>query len=112
MARYYKLVGRLPVLCSMLEYAAWMMEIGGNFPSVASTTVGDMRVSTVFLASDLSYRDGHALLFETMILNCKVGFYIERSETWGEAEQEHARAVEVAQGLLDAAKGLDKPEGA
>jgi hypothetical protein len=111
MPRYYKLVGRLPVLCDVPEHFAWLIEVGG-FPTVALTMVGEMRVSTVFLATDLSYREGHALLFETMILDSQIGSYQERSETWAEAEQEHARAVEVAQGWLDVARGLNRPEGA
>jgi len=62
---------------------------------VASTTVGEATVSTVFLGLDHRWGEGRPLLFETMIFG---GDHTEvewRWATWDEAEVGH-RAVVAA----------------
>lgn len=69
---------------------------------VALTTVGDITVSTVFLAIDHSY--GYSpvpILYETMIFGGGADAYQERYVTREEAEKGHARAVEVVREMLN-----------
>ncbi len=75
--------------------------MGGHYIlKVGLDTVGDKRVSTVFLGLDHQYGDGPPLLFETMVFpkDSYSDLYCERYSTYDEAEAGHAKAV---QGLKD-----------
>lgn len=59
---------------------------------VKQETVGDARVSTVFLGIDHNWGDGPPVLFETMIFGGEHDQYQERASTWKQAEVEHEKA--------------------
>ena len=64
---------------------------------VAKTKNDKVRVSTVFLGVDHSFRDeGPPLLFETMIFCGEHDGYQERYETWDEAAIGHVKACKLA----------------
>lgn len=100
--RWYKLLGKVAVPCDdMMEWARWRERAN---PRVALTEVGPLTVSTIFLGLDHSFgfeKTTDAILFETMIrgdddwLN-----YQTRCATWGEAEAQHALAVEHAKAIV------------
>lgn len=107
-AIWYRLDGKTPEPCGMLEGAA-QIEGPPDRRIVGRTEVGLVVVSTVFLAIDHCYDGGAPVLFETMIFTLdddgRPDFtdYQERYCTWDEAEAGHARAVEfVAEALAPA----------
>ena len=86
----YILEGREPVPCEdLFKWGAWFESAKRH---VADDTIGDVRVSTVFLALDHSFREGRPQLFETMVFGGPLDGLCERYATWDEAEQGH-RAV-------------------
>ncbi len=58
---------------------------------VASTEIGTVRVSTIFLGRDHNFfgEDGPPLLFETCVFGGALGRDIERYSTYEQAEQGH-----------------------
>jgi hypothetical protein len=74
-----------------MRWARWMEKAERH---VRDSFQGDVRVSTVFLGLDHSFRDtGPPLLFETMGFVGHAGVEQERYSTWAEAEEGHARMV-------------------
>lgn len=62
---------------------------------VATTHIGNIMVSTIFLGLDHAFDDGPPMLFETMVVRNGVwGYECERCDTWQAAEEQHARMVE------------------
>lgn len=61
---------------------------------VGNDTVGDSRVSTVFLALDNSFGGDVPILYETMIFGGERDGEMERYATKKEAEEGHKRIVE------------------
>ena len=59
-------------------------------------TVGDTRVSTVFLGLDHRFEDGPPVVFETMCFGGSLEGNEERYSTKAEAEAGHARWVQKA----------------
>jgi hypothetical protein len=104
--RYYRLIGKLAVPCSIQEAGKALDDFGSRI--VGQTDVGPMYVSTVFLCLDHNFFDsGDPLIFETMIFDDEEDdTYQVRTSTWGEAEHEHAKAVEVAKTRLASAERL------
>ncbi len=94
--------GHTPVpVDDLLTWAAWF-EVADRI--VASTDLGDVRISTVFLGLDHRFgAAGPPLLFETMIFGGPEDQYTDRYATWAEAEVGHRKAVEIAE-LAEAAK--------
>ena len=60
---------------------------------VASDTVGEADISTVFLALNHGDPDGKALWFETMVFGGEHDQWQDRYETWEQAETGHRRVV-------------------
>ena len=88
----YILDGHNPVLCEdLLEWA----KIFDKDRMVSVDQVGEVRISTVFLALDHSYGEGPPLVFETMIFGGVHDAAQERYSTWDEAEEGHKKAVEL-----------------
>jgi hypothetical protein len=107
--KYYKLLGRVAVpVRHMMDWAVWFEKNGPCH--VAQDVVGSVFfVSTIFLGLDHNFSGvGDPLLFETMILDTSDsdGFYQTRCSTWGQAEAEHARALEIARVRWAAAERL------
>lgn len=62
---------------------------------VASTKVGGIHVSTVFLGLDHNYlEEGPPLVFETLVFGGDMSEEMERYSTWAEAEEGHLRMLE------------------
>lgn len=57
---------------------------------VGYTKIGDVRVSTVFLAMDHSFEGGAPILFETMVFGGEFDQSQYRYRTWDEAVNGHA----------------------
>jgi hypothetical protein len=75
----------------LIRWAMWMESADRH---VRDSFQGDVRVSTVFLGLDHSFRDtGPPILFETMVFLEHDGIEQERYSTWAEAEEGHARWV-------------------
>lgn len=87
------LVGKEAVPCdSVEEWGRWYETADRR---VAKDWVNGMLVSTVFLGLDHNWGGGTPLLFETMVFpegSCDER-YMERYETWEEAEVGHGRAI-------------------
>ena len=95
--RYYKLDGRRAVPCpDAVEWADWYETVE---PAIATTAVGPLEVSTVFLGMDRILGSGAPQLFETMIFDAAgtpAAGYCRRYASWEEAEAGHGEAVEIA----------------
>jgi len=88
----YILIGREAVPCDDLyKWAAWF-ERGNR--RVAETSIGDVRVSTVFLGMDHGWGD-RVMLFETMIFGGEHDQEEWRYATFDEAEAGHTIAVNL-----------------
>jgi hypothetical protein len=79
----------------VLEWGRWFADADRR---VADTSIGDTRVSTVFLGLDHQYGDGPPLLFETLVFGGKLDGEMMRYSTWGEAERGHKVMVRRVQG--------------
>jgi len=89
--RYYKLDGKIPVPCGLMEWSA-MIESGRQ--RLWQDEVGDQLVSTIFLGLDHNFsRTGPPVLFETMIFTDGEGEYQERTFTWELAREQHLAAL-------------------
>ena len=103
MSGKFILDGHKAIPCGdLLEWGRWL-ETGNK--RVAQDTVGDVRVSTVFLDLDHSFGKGPPLLFETMVFGVDDNEDMERYSTWSEAEAGHARWVEKVRKEEIAARG-------
>lgn len=91
----YILDGHVPVACfNVLEWGRWFEHANRH---VASTKIGDVRVSTVFLGIDHSFKsEGPLVLFETMIFGGPLDQNEQRYSTWEEAERGHEEMVKRA----------------
>jgi len=98
MGDYYKLDGHTPVpVADHEEWARWFEHADRT---VANTKVRGVEVSTVFLGLDHgSGLSKHPVLFETLIFGGKHHDDGERYYTWAEAEEGHARCVEMVEGV-------------
>jgi hypothetical protein len=105
---YYKLIGKLPVPCSLLEWAMWC-EREPTARIVKQTHVGTLLVSTVFLGINHNWDpnpDAEPLLFETMIFDDLNDAYQTRCTTWDQAELMHEVAVIEAKARHEAGMKL------
>lgn len=98
--KFFKLVGKEPVGCSMAEWSLFMEE---GSTVLKQEDVGAYRVSTVFLGIDHSFGRGKPLLFETMIFTSEKDptEYQRRCATWNGAIAQHLEACKEAKRLND-----------
>lgn len=95
----YILNGRTPVPADLMAWAKWFETADRH---VAIEETDSYRVSTVFLGLDHQFEDGPPLLFETMVFGSEepgADLWCERTSTWEEAQQAHARGVEFARSM-------------
>lgn len=91
--KLYILCGQEPVPCDdLIEWARWF-EASIHVRAVAKTTVGDARVSTVFLGLDHRFDAGPPLLFETLVFDGPLDGEMDRYSTWAEAQCGHDAMV-------------------
>jgi hypothetical protein len=90
----YKLVDRKPVACTTPgEWGRWYSDhLEGCQVAIDRLFEGKVRVSTVFLGTDISLSE-KPRLFETMIFGGPASNYQAKYETWEQAEVGHVRAV-------------------
>lgn len=87
--RVYVLDGHKPVRAASMVKA---MRAWEKTRIVRQTTVGDLFVSTIFLAIDPGWLNP-PLLFETMAYRGGKSCWQQRYHTWAEAEAGHAQAL-------------------
>ena len=88
--------GRTPVpMSDFMTWAKWFEDDAKR--RVGEDTIGDARVSTVFLALNHSFGRGAPVLWETMIFGGTHNQYQERYSTYDEAVTGHAKALALAQ---------------
>ena len=94
MSAKYILEGKVAVRCDdLLAWGAWLENAVRH---VADDTIGDVRISTVFLGLDHNWNPGGPpLLFETMIFGGDHDGDCERCSTWEQAEEQHRKAVDL-----------------
>ena len=99
--RYFILKGHEPVPVASVEEWARKFEINPQ-RIVARDTIGNVRVSTVFLGIDHNFLgDGPPLIFETMVFGASaLDGEQDRYSTWDEAEAGHAAMVARVKGGL------------
>lgn len=91
--------GKTPVVCD--DLVTWGKWFETNNRQVAKDTIGDVRISTVFLGLDHRFGDGPPLLFETMIFGGPHSDHQTRASTWDEAEKQHAEALAMVRSGLN-----------
>lgn len=90
--RFYRLVGRTPVRCSLAEFARAMQEDANRI--VAQHTINGLQVSTVFTGIDQNWGEGAPILFETMVFGLPDDLQPRwRFSTWDDALETHHRLV-------------------
>lgn len=94
-ARYYKLVDRVAVPCSLREWATLFESSRQVALDVVTRPDSDpVNVSTVFLGLDHSYwSGGPPILFETMAFGGPLDEHQVRYATYGEAVRGHAELL-------------------
>jgi hypothetical protein len=93
MADYYILEGRETIACDVMTWARWF-EDNTSKRRVAADTIGEAKISTVFLGPDHAYEEGPPLIFETMVFGGALDQETERCSTWEQAEAQHAAMCE------------------
>ena|ERR1700722_16805221 len=93
--RYFILGGKDNHEVIPSDLKSWAQWFETNERFVQLDTIGEVRVSTVFLGLDHSFNAGPPLLFETMIFEGAHDLYQERYSTWDEAVEGHRRALNL-----------------
>ena len=95
MSDKYILDGHTPVACDdLMQWGVWFENHENR--RVAATEKDGIRVSTVFLGLNHNFDEGRPILFETMLFGGEHDEFQERCSTWGEAEDMHKRACDMA----------------
>lgn len=103
----YILKNNVPIPCDdILVWGRWFEE-NKKGRHVGDTTVGDVRISTVFLGIDHSFGRGRPVLFETMIFGGEHEGDCWRWFTWFDAEEMHPKVVAMVKGEISIEE-LDK----
>ena len=88
-----------PVACfDLVKWAEWFEASQKNGArAVAKTSIGDITISTIFLAIDHSFvdKEGLPLLYETMVFGGNRDGDQERSATKGQALQDHIDMIKL-----------------
>jgi hypothetical protein len=98
MSEHYILEGQEVKPVDLMTWASWFEKNRTN-RHVGNDTVGDVRVSTVFLGLDHSFGEGPPMLFETMIFGGEHDEDQWHYSTWAEAEAGHARALALVKSV-------------
>ena len=97
MRNYYDRQGAAITLRTWMRYSR-----NQKYQRVARDTVGEYKVSTVWLGLNLNFSDGPILIFETMILSNDQDVHgrLWRYTTEAEATEGHKRAVAIYTGPI------------
>jgi trimethylamine:corrinoid methyltransferase-like protein len=93
---FYLLDGHEPVLCTLLE---WAEKFKSKDNELAIDTVGEVRISTVFLGINHNFNAyGKPVLFETMVFNnAGDSLFCDRYTDWDSAMLGHQNTVKEYQ---------------
>lgn len=92
--RFYRLVDRVPVRCTLLEYAEAMKDDANRI--LAQSTVGELQVSTIFTGIDQNWGGDVPVLFETVVFGLPDDLRPQWSfSTWDESMEIHAMLVNL-----------------
>ena len=96
----YILKGKQAIACpDLMEWAQWFETAERH---VAQAKIEGVRVSTVFLGLDHSFRDtGPVILYETMVFGGSMDQHQDRYSTWAEAEAGHKVIVAKVRELTE-----------
>jgi hypothetical protein len=84
----------------------WSLMFEESDRHVGDTTIGDVRVSTVFLGLNHQYESGGPpLIFETMVFGGPLDDEMDRYSTEAEAEAGHVRMVDRVRAAITAGQG-------
>ena len=90
--RFYRLVDRVPVRCTLMEYATAMQDDANRI--IAQATIGEFQISTVFTGIDQNWGGDQPILFETAVFGLPDGLNPQwLFSTWDEAMQTHNALV-------------------
>lgn len=90
--RFYRLVNRTPVRCTLMEYATAMQDDANRI--VAQANVGELQISTVFTGIDQNWGGDKPILFETVVFGLPDELRPQwRFSTWDEAMAKHQQLV-------------------
>jgi hypothetical protein len=81
---------------SAQEWARWFEDV--SLRRVGDDTIGDARVSTVFLGVDYSFDGGPPVLWETVVFGGEHDDYGERYTSAADARAGHARICAMVRG--------------
>jgi len=98
------LIGHDVVPCD--DLMTWATIFERDKTHVGNTTIGEARISTVFLGLDHSFGSGPPLWFETMIFGGPLNDECWRYTTYAEAEAGHAVAIEKVKNAMPFAEPL------
>ncbi len=79
------------------DFITWALWFENANRTVKEDTIGNVRVSTVFLGIDYRFGSGPPLLFETMVFGGALHGEIDRYTKWKKAKQGHQAMVERVQ---------------
>lgn len=86
--RFYRLVDRVPVRCTLAEYAAAMQNDANRI--VAQAAIGEFQISTVFTGIDQNWGGDQPILFEIAVFGLPDDLRPQwRFSTWDEAMETH-----------------------
>lgn len=92
--RFYKLVDRIPVPCTLTEFADAMKDDANRV--VAQNMVGELQVSTIFTGIDSNWGGDVPLLFETVVFGLPEDLRPQWSlSTWDESMEVHNMLVKM-----------------
>ncbi len=69
--------------------------------SLNGTSIGTVKISTVFLGIDHSFDEGFPILFETMVFGGALNEEIDRCSTWEGAEKMHELMCEKVKNSIN-----------
>ena len=86
--RFYRLLDRVPVRCTLTEFAKAMQN--GSDHILAQATINELQISSVFTGIDQNWSGGDPILFETMVFGLPDDLHPQwRFSTWDETMEMH-----------------------
>lgn len=105
MSEHYILDGHDVVPAELMTWARWF-EKGDR--TVKKTTIGESKVSTVFLGLDHNFGVGPPQLFETMVFGGPLKDEMYRCATWEQAEACHDAMCERVRVAVNGTAGTNE----
>lgn len=100
---YFILKGKRAFKCAIEEWVKWNLD-NPKGRRVALTTIGDIKISTVFLGLNYTPWLKKTPLFETMVFGGKLNLERDRYSTWAQAKAGHRKMVKRVKEALNGLK--------